>query len=389
MLLTGFKGGNVLNNLRLNKLIDTAEQVSNINVCSHIKGLSNDNGNNGTNTIYHKQERDRLVLVAVYFSTTSLTTDTYPSLLNVTGMNGVDEASSFLYTSSDTEIFNFVKDDVDYILTVKKTIYSVSIGGLKRLKFTFKPMLPKNWAGEKLNSMYVIQYDSVNTSIERTIEEGLSGITSLNQVKEAFRKRQSYNLTCEGINASYAQDNRFWKNILVQEDLYEFGIPASSTLRFLDTAFTPPRSYQISSTKTTGTTFSYSVADIGDLNFRQFDWFRRSDTSSHHRLETFDGINYSNLSPYYLYTNSTKNLAINSITNDALNSYDLVMLYRDYSKRLQGRLLYPTIGIGVITTESTGAINFLDMIIKNREANADYDRYFTLTSGYKVKFAIT
>lgn len=398
MLLSGLKGGNLLNNIKLNKIFSTAEQMTNINVCSHIKALSNGGGLDHNNYIWHTQKRDRLVLVAVYFSGTGLISATYPALGQALDLNGVDYTSAFVNPNYDTETFDFTRGTGSYRLTIKKTTYEVSAAGNKTLRFKFIPLTPKSWVGEKLNSMYIIQFDSIKIDIANTIDGVVALKTDFNLVKQAFRKEFSYNLKIVDANNVATNANNMIPFISTENDLTEIGVPVNKRLRYLtkQEVFSPFYAAQmIASSLTTGTLFSNEqfISSYFDLYSR----LKNDATLAEFKLGMlFPYLNEFGTVAYeyrpggmlYLTTATTENKALDSIDNDALNGYELTMLGNDYSDRLQGALFYPVIGQTLLTDDDTGGVYLFDMVIKNNLTDAFFDLSFTLTSGYKVKFAI-
>ncbi len=373
MLEVGFRGGTILDFRQLNLIAKTAEQMANVNICSHIKGLSDNGKVILTNTIYQTQLKDRLMLVAVYASssTLSLPSYQYPILTAVTDHNSNNLLAQFTFISNVSEEFDKVIDGVTYKITLAKTSYAVLAGGInKRLKIDFSPRgaSEKDFDASFFNSMFVMQVDSVLTQISQLSDQELSDYAWFNKVKQAFRLNQSYNLAIYNLAGDRINASNIFNFINYYNDLYEVGA-LSGVSPYVGVYL---YDFFLTGVITTGTLFDYKVFTQTLLNFNK--------AGRYSAVAINGGL--------YLTTTDTFNFAIDSITLDALNSYDLIMIKRDYANRLQGKLYYPVIGESLITTGNPVTPVNVNITMYNNINAEDYAYELELVNGYKLKFAI-
>jgi len=386
MLKTGFKAGMLVDYNILNQVILTAEQMSNVNICSKILGLSDADGTDTANYFYHTQLKNILCLVSVYVSDTSLTGATYPSLSSAFDESNNNLISNYSLISNLSEEFDYVGTEKTYKVTFLKTSYSVSAGGIgKRTKYKAYPISSsaKDFDNSLLNSMFVMQISNSLTSISLLEDDTISDFTNINKIKEAFRLNMSYNLISEDVNGKTTGGANIPEHIDLINDLYEIGsltgdipeIARINTYNLEDVTFI----HHLEKTTTSNTLFDYSVFTQNQDNQIKIGRLVPSIYS------TYIGVSKG----IYLTTTDTFNLAINSISQDALNSYDLVMILRDYSNRLQGKLYYPTIGNYISTVGNPNVPIDLQITFNNNIDNLKFDYELTLVNNCKLRFAIS
>ena len=383
MLEVGFRGGTLPDFRQLNLIAKTAEQMANVTVSSHLKGISDNGKTFLTNTVYHTQLKDRLMLVAVYISESSLTIPAYdyPILTAVHDYNNNNLLAQFTLISNVAE--EFIKDIYGFSIkvTMIKTSYSVSSGAIdKRLKIGFSPIgTSKDFDATYFNSMFIMQVNSGLVAIDKLLDGGLSDYTWINKIKEAFRLNQSYNIAIFDVSGSKTYSDYMIKYFNYYNDLYEVGTISGETT---DIGFLVANSdidgdslyrYFLESFVTSGALFDFSRFHQTQLNFNKIDL-------ANHKNIIKNGL--------YLTTTDTFNLAINSISDDALNSYDLIMLKRDFANRLQGKLFYPVVGTSLITTGNAEVPVNLNITMNNNIDDEDFAYELELINGYKLKFAI-
>lgn len=383
MLELGLRAGNLPDYRQLNLIASTAEQMANVNIIAHIYGLS-DNDRTGTNnSIYYTQLRDRLVIYTIFVSESSLSTYLHPTLNSVYDIDNNDLTSNFVFISDTVEEFTKTVDEVDYKVTFLKTSYSVSSSAIdKRVKITFETITgAKDFGDTYFNSLVVMQVDSNLTTISSLSDEQVSDYSWINKVKEAFRLNMSYSLTCvsEAIAyASYCRDTLRFMNYY--NDLYELGAftnfnpqIVSSLSDIYDTGeFYNVVPYYLTGTITSGTVFDYKTMTQTSANFNK-------------GIED-EGRFINNA--LYLTTTDTFNKAINSTQYDALNSYDLIMINRDYANRLQGQLYYSILGGAIRTSENPNVPVNVNVIFKSNIDEIPLDYEVTLINNFKLKFGI-
>ena len=396
MLRSGIKAGQLLNQLILNQLITTAENVANMNVVARIRGLSDGDSTSLQNTIYFHQHRDRLVLINVYVSKTAMT-PVSPILVSVKDTAGTNITSSFSEIDDTYDSYNFDKNGESYILYVARRTYSVASAGKTRIELVFDAInsTTKNFLNTKITEGLILQFSSAHTIINKVNEGDTSDYHLINDIKDAFKNRQSYALTC--LNQSYATskvtNNHIFDRLLsVMEDFNEYGVINNTKFDLvkLDSydAVNNERPFSrayINNTITAGTQFSYAiVTDTGDnLN-------KLLTNKNEYFPKNYDSTNKDWATPaLYLDTRLSDNFMIASVLDDALNSYDMHHLWRNLTKRLIGMMAYPVIGESIITNEATtGAPVDAGIEIINNVDNLTFSRNFKLTSGFEARFSI-
>jgi hypothetical protein len=378
MLRTGLKGGNLVDFRYINLIAKTAEQIANVNISSKIKGLSDAGKTNIANTIYHTQIRDRLTLVAVYVSSASLSSPSYPFLNAVSDENGVNLLASYSSLGDALEEFDHEVDGAIYKVTFLKKTYAVDPSVLdKRGKYEIYPMALsfKDFDTTYLNSMFIMQIDANITDIDLLTESETSSYSYWNKIKEAFRLNMSYNMKCVDNNGNEVTSVAVARFLNYMNDFYECG---GDEVDYYTSSIYGTYPGFFEKTVTAGTSFSYTVFTQNNVNTRKLNQYKVSPDQG----DSIQGA-------LYLTTTDTLNLAINSIFQDALNSYDLVMLNRDFANRLQGKLYYPTIGDSLVTTGNAECPIDLNIVMNNNIDNLNFNKELTLINGYKLKFSIS
>jgi len=385
MLRTGLKSGNLADFRYLNMIAKTAEQISNVNICSKILGLSDAGGTDTANYIYHTQIRDRITLVSVYVSSSSLSSPSYPSISTAVDENGTSLIGSYNFISAVLEEFDHVVDGITYKVTFLKKTYAVAIAALnKRVRLKIYPLSSsaKDFDATYLNSMFIMQIDSSLTGITLAEDEVVASYEYINKMKEAFRLNMSYNLAVIDTLGNKQLNYSILNYLNVYNDLYEV---LSLTGERAYIGYEGATSFEtgtaiiwdlfLQSTITAGTLLDYTI-------------FTQTQTNINKLLDRYylDTRIANGLS---LTTTDTLNKSINSIYQDALNSYDLVMLNRDFANRLQGKLYYPTIGRALVTEGNPETPIDLDIIMNNNIDNMNFSHELTLINGYKLKFSIS
>ncbi len=386
MLRTGLKGGSLPDYRYLNMIAKTAEQISNVNISSKILGLSDAGKTDAANYIYHTQLRDRITLVAVYVSSASLSSPSYPSISAASDENGTSLLTNYSFVSDVSEEFDYIVDGVTYKVTFLKRTYAVAVAGVgKRTQYKIYPLIypAKDFDATYLNSLFVMQVDSSLTGITLAEDETASSYVYLNKIKEAFRLNMSYNLACIDTLGSRTVNEGILSFISTYNDLYEV-LSLTGELAYVgyegginyDTGAVIIWDLHLISALTTGTLLDATI-------------FEQSQTNINKLLNSYYRKNVQIANGLSLTTTGTLNLAVNSIFQDALNSYDLVMLNRDFANRLQGKLYYPTIGRSLVTEGNPEVPIDLNIVMSNNIDNMSFSHELTLINGYKLKFSIS
>jgi len=372
MLSTGIRAGTIPDYLMLNKFARTAEQMSNINIIAHIKALSDNQKTDTSNTIYFTQLRDRIMLLSIYISVAPLSSINYPVLGDIKDENGNVLTTDFTHISNQTETFNINIDENDYILTFVKASYSVAPASIgKRVQAIVNPIsTAKDFDDTYLNSLLVLQLDSVKEEIAMLQDGGLSSSVWLNKIKTALNKNFSYSLAVFDIAGNKTRSDNTFEYINNYNDLYEIG--GLNGYQSYISMFDDVGSAFLIGTLTTGTNFDYTNIEQSTANFNKT-----------------KGLNSARLmGETYLTTTDTLSFSISSSTNAPLNSYDLIQIRNDIANRLQGRLYYPVIGVSLLTEGNAGSPVNADLIFKNNIDSINFNYSVELISGYRLRFAV-
>jgi hypothetical protein len=313
-------------------------------------------------------------------------------------MAGTTITSSFSEIDDTYDSYNFDKNGESYILYIARRTYSVASAGKTRIELSFDAInsTTKNFLNTKITEGLIVQFSSAHTIINKVNEGDTSDYALINDIKDAFKNRQSYALTCFNQSSSatskVANNHIFDRLLSVMEDFNEYGIKNNTKFDLVkldsydvvndEQPFS--RAY-IDNTITAGTQFSYAVItdtrdNLNKLLTKKNEYFPKN----------YDSTNKDWIDPaLYLDTRLSDNFMISSVLNDALNSYDMHHLWRNLTKRLIGMMAYPVIGESIITNEATtGAPVDAGIEIINNIDNLTFSRNFKLTSNFEVRFSI-
>ena len=389
MLTQGIKGGQLLDATFFNRLTDIAEQVLNINVTGKFLSLTDNQSSSLENKILHFQHRDNLALIGVFISESSSFSPSSPKINKVLAYDSTDLTSYFTQIDNSTDMFDFQDSFGNtYYLYLAKRTYSVSTTAKTRIKIEFDAIdtTIKNLDNSYFKELLVIQFDDTAQHITRPKEGELSTSETINGIKAAFNKRNSYNLTISNANNEvFALNFDFLKRIYIKEDLYEIGFTGGShtDLRaeiFPDTTDDNETHYDrayIRFSYHLGTKFNFANFIPTDSNFANFyNWVRKNLSSTLGFWHYIDTENYLNT------------FISDSDEKDPINAYDMFYFVRNLSDTLKGRLEYPVIGRGIFTEENTTGIPINATVVVRNNSDLIFDRSFKLPNNYPVKFAI-